>query len=134
MVHFNVRSLTNKFDDLIHYLNSFSFSFSLTALTETWLNESHINDETQIPGYRNIIVNRKHKKGGGVSLYIKDDFEYKIRNDSFIRNCSEDIGNIFIEIHVTTNQGKNHCKMKRANLAPKMGPKRVSREDRKSVV
>lgn len=107
MVHFNVRSLTNKFDDLIHYLNSFSFSFSLTALTETWLNESHINDETQIPGYRNIIVNRKHKKGGGVSLYIKDDFEYKIRNDSFIRNCSEDIGNIFIEIHVTTNQGKN---------------------------
>ena len=24
----------------------------------------------------------------------------------FIRNCSEDIGNIFIEIHVTTNQGK----------------------------
>lgn len=107
MVHFNVRSLTNKFDDLIHYLNSLSFSFSLTALTETWLNESHINDEIQIPGYRNIIVNRKHKKGGGVSLYIKDDFDYKIRNDSFIRNCSEDTGNIFIEIHVTTNQGKN---------------------------
>ena len=68
MVHFNVRSLTNKFDDLINYLNSLSFSFSLTALTETWLNESHISDETQIPGYRNIIVNRKHKKGGGVSL------------------------------------------------------------------
>ena len=68
MVHFNVRSLTNKFDDLIHYLNSLSFSFSLTALTETWLNESHINDETQIPGYRNIIVNRKHKKGGGLAF------------------------------------------------------------------
>ena len=68
MVHFNVRSLTNRFDNLINYLNLLSISFSLTALTETWLNESHISDETQIPGYRNIIVNRKHKKGGGVSL------------------------------------------------------------------
>lgn len=68
MVHFNVRSLTNKFDDLINYLNSLSFSFSLTALTETWLNESDISDETQISGYRIIIVNRKHKKGEGVNL------------------------------------------------------------------
>lgn len=69
MVHFNVRSLRNKFDDVI-------CSFSLIALAETWLNESHINDETQIPGYRNVMVNRKHKTGGGVSLYIKDDFDY----------------------------------------------------------
>lgn len=76
MVHFNVRSLRNKFDDVINYLISFFFSFSLIALAETWLNESHINDETQIPGYRNVMVNRKHKTGGGVSLYIKDDFDY----------------------------------------------------------
>lgn len=76
MVHFNVRSLRNKFDDVINYLTSFSFSFSLIALAEKWLNESHINDETQIPGYRNVMVNTKHKTGGGVSLYIKDDFDY----------------------------------------------------------
>ena len=86
-----MRSLRNKFDDVINYLISFSFSFSLISLAETWLNESHINDETQIPGYRNIMVNRKHKTGGGVSLYIKDDFDYYVRNDFLIRNSGEGI-------------------------------------------
>ena len=105
MVNFNVRSLRGKSDDPINYLNSLSFSFSLTALTETWLNESYINDETQIPGYRSIIVNRKHKKLEALAFKLKMILTTNYEMIFFIRNSSEDIGNIFIEI--TTNRGKN---------------------------
>ena len=50
VLHFNVRSLTNKLDDLQQYLGELVHKFSVIGISETWLN---IDNESQIqlPGY-----------------------------------------------------------------------------------
>ena len=49
------------------------------ALTETWLNETD-GDNYNIKGYNFLQRKRKHKNGGGIALYIKEDIKVKIRN------------------------------------------------------
>ena len=49
-LHLNIRSIRNKFDTLINYLNSLDHKFSIIALTETWINNND-GDNFEIPGY-----------------------------------------------------------------------------------
>ena len=70
--HLIVRSLRNKFDECLNYLHVLHFSFSIIALTETWLNYEHDNQDICIPGYHDIKLNRKAKSGGGVCLFVKE--------------------------------------------------------------
>ena len=49
----------------------------LIALSETWLKSSDCLNLYKIPGYHPIIThNRDNKLGGGVAIYVKEDFEY----------------------------------------------------------
>ena len=50
------------------------------ALTETWLNDSHLSAETHIDGYSLFKTDRQRKKAtrgrssGGVAIYLRDDY------------------------------------------------------------
>ena len=37
ILHLNIRSILNKHDDLVAYLDSLEYKFSVIGLTETWL-------------------------------------------------------------------------------------------------
>ena len=67
------------------------------ALTETWLNETD-GDNYNIKGYNFLQRKGKHKNGGGIALYIKEDIKVKIRNDRNDENNTESIQILFVEI------------------------------------
>ena len=80
VLHFNVRSLTNKLDDLQQYLEELVHKFSVIGICETWLN---IDNESQIqlPGYSFVNNNRNAKTGGGVGMFISSVINFHVRND-----------------------------------------------------
>ena len=99
--HTNIRSIQKNFDIFVHSLDELNYSFDVIGLTETWLRDEPDSLLT-IPNY-NIEYKNRHKTGGGVMLYIKSSFSYKLRPDIF--QFSDFFEAIFIEIE---NQlGKN---------------------------
>ncbi|CAB3981754.1 Hypothetical predicted protein [Paramuricea clavata] len=86
IVHVNIRSLRNT-DHLIQ-VREFAKSENIDVLTisETWLNSTVTNKEITIDGYKLHRLDRLHKKGGGVCLYIRNDIKENILKD--ISDCN----------------------------------------------
>ena len=77
-VHYNVQSLVTKLDLLYTELNE----FDILAFTETWLNQSVLQEDIQLHSY--CLPERKDRRGdshGGVIIYVKDTIHYVRRND-----------------------------------------------------
>jgi len=64
-------------------------------LCDTFL--SDLNQNMLPPGNQFVSNNRTRCKGGGVAMYIRDLFQYKIRVD-FAMNISNKFESIFTEI------------------------------------
>ena len=81
-----------------------TLDFSIIGISESWLDE---NSKTvySIHGYNNEHSERKHKKGGGVSIFIKDCIKYTRRSDLDIMN--DYVEAIFIEIKKSELKTKN---------------------------
>ena len=80
VLHFNVRSLINKLDDLQQYLEELEHKFSVIGISETWLNNDN-ESQIQLPGYSFVNNNRNTKTGGGVGMFISSVISFHIRND-----------------------------------------------------
>ena len=93
--HLNVKSIPKHFDELEMYINSLKLEFTIIALTETWLDESK-QDLYNIPKYNCINRFRKQRRGGGVSLYIRNDIKYMSRPD--LEYFDGEMESLFIEI------------------------------------
>ena len=79
------------------FLSNLNFNFSIICFSETWLNDSNVdNSNYELLNYVSIQQIRNHYKGGGVSVYIHKNFEFKIRNDLSIN--SKDIESIDVEL------------------------------------
>ena len=79
------------------FLSNLNFSFSIICFSETWLNDSNVdNSNYELPNYVSVHQIRNHNKGGGVSVYIHQNFKFKIRNDLSIN--SKDIESIVVEL------------------------------------
>ena len=104
MIHLNIRSMRNKFDDLLTYLNSIACEFSVIALTETWLNENDYQDNFEIPGYNTHKLNRKNKVGGGICIFTKDHLKTKLRNDLINETSLDNCESLFLEIENAKNK------------------------------
>lgn len=97
-LHLNIRSLRSKTDDFYNYLKILNFDFSIIALTETWLKDD-ADEIPQVPEYKTISLNRKNKDGGGVCLFVKTNFKFKIRTDlNEMQSNSDTTEMLFIEI------------------------------------
>ena len=94
LLHLNVRSLRNKVDDLTLLLANLNVKFTVIGISETWLqNDSH---DVDMIGYKFIHKNRPDRSGGGVGLYLSNNFDFKMRDDM----CGSDAGvmeSLFIE-------------------------------------
>lgn len=84
-VHINIRSLLRKYD-LFEY-GFLDGEFDLIGVTESWLTACMPNNVVTCKGYnlirkdRNTLQNTngsgRVKRGGGLCLYLKDNFEYE---------------------------------------------------------
>ena len=61
-------------------LQSLDHDFSFIGLTETWLDENK-QDLYDLPGYNCIHRYREGRRGGGVSLYMRNGISFTNRND-----------------------------------------------------
>ena len=84
IAHINVRSLRNKVDHMEVYLKK--FNIDILCVTETWLHSSIPTSLIDIPGYTFYRNDREGKKGGGVGMYVKDDFNSSAV-DALNNNC-----------------------------------------------
>ena len=103
IIHENIRSTPKNLDKLVNYLMNIELQFSIIGLTETWLKE-HSKDLYNIDGYSPVHNIRESRTGGGVSLYIKENIDYRIREDLTVSN--DLMETLFIEIDKDTF-GKN---------------------------
>jgi hypothetical protein len=84
-LHLNSRSLLGNFDKFQSLIANLNNTFSLIGVTETWLNDQ-TSDTVNIPGYYFISNHRKHKTVGGVGIYLRSAFQYKLLQDCTISN------------------------------------------------
>lgn len=96
LLHINIRSIRNKFDELSDYLTSLKHNFSIMGLTETWLTEDCAN-MYNIRDYKLITANRKNRSGGGVGMYIAERINYRLREDLSLFNEGV-LETLFIEL------------------------------------
>ncbi|GAB0180519.1 hypothetical protein GRJ2_000517200 [Grus japonensis] len=55
-------------------------NYDIVAITETWWDDSH-NRAAAMDGYKLFRRDRQGRRGGGVALYVKEDFDYLELND-----------------------------------------------------
>lgn len=96
MLHHNIRSSSKNLNSLEAYLSNLSTTFTIVGLSETWLSD-HNSNLFQLPGYNSEHLCRKSRRGGGVSLYVRNTIVYKVRYDlNVLNDCLEAI---FIEVN-----------------------------------
>ena len=82
-----------------------AFGFTAVGITETWLYDCNCNLYS-LPGYILTENHRTHRSGGGVGIYLKDDLEFKIRND--LVQFDDSFESVFIEVaNDVFKMGKN---------------------------
>jgi hypothetical protein len=95
MLHLNIRSSPKNLDTLVATLHSSDMDIDLITLSETWL-KSYNADLHGIAGYAHEFTTRETRAGGGTSIYIKENWIYKVRND--LCHSSEEFEMLWIEI------------------------------------
>ena len=101
--HLNIRSVISHFRELLGYLDTLDITFKVIGLSETAINETSIRYD--IPRYNCEIDFRSARKGGGVSLYILDTLQYKLRNDL---QLGGEVNSVFIEIFKASSNTKRN--------------------------
>ena len=78
----------------------------MVKFSETWLNSS--NTEVHILGYNIYRIDRKHKRGGSLCIYLRNDFKSKILKDlSFI--SIKGLHQLWVQIQVNKNRSMIVC-------------------------
>ena len=119
--HSNCRSLSHNWDSLVELLceiQNDNFNLDFIGLSEVYNCER--DNRLKLKGYHDLVVKFRTDDGrGGIGLFIKEEFEFKIRNDisCFIPHVYE---SIFIEI-INKNKHMNQIigVIYRPNTEPK---------------
>ena len=85
LYHMNIRSTRNNSNKMLAYLETLNQKFDIIGLSETWLKENEV-DLYNIQGYNHVAMPKVYAERGGVSLYVRNIFNYEIRKDLSFRN------------------------------------------------
>ena len=97
ILHLNIKSIKKNLKTFKNFLSTLNYNFSIICFSETWLDETNNeNSNYELPGYYSIHQIRNNCKGGGVSIYIKEVLNFKIKDDLSI-NC-KDVESLCIEL------------------------------------
>ena len=96
MLHCNIRSANKNFDSLRSLLLNSKLNCSVIGLSETWFTNGTQLSYYSLPDYNLVTNNRIGKTGGGVALFISEQFDYRLRPDLNFMNAS--IETLFVEI------------------------------------
>ena len=103
IICFNIRSFTKNSDEFIGYLVNCGHPFDAIVFTETWT-KHELQSLCHIPGYQAVHNSRPERKGGGVSIFIKQDVEFDVINDLNISN--DDIEMLGLKLILDKSENK----------------------------
>ena len=95
IMEMNIRSVPKNLDEVTMMFDNILEELSFIILVETWLHEDNI-DWYNISGFNSCHKVRQNKRGGGVSIYIKDSIVFKKLDN--INIMTPNIEGIFIKI------------------------------------
>ena len=98
MIHCNLRSAHKNSIHLRNYCTTLDLTFDVLALSETWLHKNN-DDISGFPHYNQLHNFRKNKVGGGVSILLRDNIQYKELDH--LSTMSKTMESIFAEIYMT---------------------------------
>ena len=86
MACLNINSLISHMDDL--KILMYDTNIDILAINETKLDNSVLNNEVHLDGYEIIGKDRYTNggNGGGVCIYVRNNLNYRIRNDLINEN------------------------------------------------
>ena len=106
MIHTNIRSIPKNLNSFENYLDGLDHNFSIIGLSESWLSDSSAQCYS-MQGFTGEHKYRANRSGGGVSLFIKDNIEYILRED--LCHMNKNLESIFIEIDKSNINKDNNC-------------------------
>jgi hypothetical protein len=80
ILNLNIRSLKKNHKQLNQLTTLINHSFSIIAHTETGI-KPHKTNLFLLDGYQHVFLIGPEKIGGGISLFINNDLDYKLRPD-----------------------------------------------------
>ena len=95
MTHVNIHSANENLGKFEMYLSNLNHTFPIIGVSESWLKDHNV-DTCNMHGYQSEHNFRPIKRGGGVSLFIKNNIEYTVRQDLNSQNSNMEA--LFIEI------------------------------------
>ena len=95
MFHINIRSMQNKFNELDCFMSLLKLNFTIIGITETWISDANYG-LYEFENYSHNAVYRQDKRGGGVSLFVRDGILYSKRPDLNVLN--DLIECVFVEV------------------------------------
>ena len=91
--------MSSTFDEFQIMINE--NQFDIVTLFKTSLNDNkHLRDYVKIPDCNFVYKNREQKRDGGVGAYLKEELDFKIRQD--LNRLDTTIEQVWLEI-----KGKN---------------------------
>ena len=105
LFHLNIKSLLKHYDELQIFLKSLEHKFSIVGLTETWLDENK-HDLYDLPDYNCIHRYREGRRGGGVSLCLRNGIPHTSRND--LEYFDSEMESVIVEIESTVFDTKSN--------------------------
>ena len=97
MLHTNICSSGKKLKDFIYYIDNLDITFTFIGICETWATKNN-QDILNIPGYSHEqCIRSNNKRGGGVSIYVHNNIQYKNRKDLALPKTQYE--SVFIEIN-----------------------------------
>ena len=79
IIFLNIRSLRCNHDQLEVFTNSLKTRPIAIALCETWLSEKDPLSIYKLNGFQPLIVKNRQSRGGGLAIYVRQDFNYEIK-------------------------------------------------------
>ena len=99
----NARSIHKNIENIKCFLGNLNLNFDVIAISETWLCDGKVQD-INIPGYEVTHQLRLDKKGGGCSIFVKEDCKFKVLKEKCfsVNNLLE-----CCTIEIINDKGKN---------------------------
>ena len=76
----NIRTIPKNFDRMRYYLYELNHNFSVLSITESWLKQYN-RSTYNMKGYTHLSKIREDCTGGGVSLFVKKELRYELKEE-----------------------------------------------------